>query len=478
MFSKRQLSQFTGLLCAVALLGGSCWSSQARAQATPSPAPPRPSADASQGNEAPAVLSEDQLEVLVARIALYPDELVALVSAASLYPLQIVEAERYLETVKSNPKLKPKDSWDGSVVSLLNYPDIVKMMSSDLDWTQQLASAIAYQQKDVLVAIQQLRDKAVADGVIKSDDKITVTNDSNNNIVIQPTNEAAVYVPRYEPQMLYDPGYQPAPIAYYPEPYPQYYYPTATFFAGAVTGAVFAAAVDWNNWGVWGGRWGGDVDIDCNNCFNNRNFNGKMNINDVDWKNVDRSKINFDRNQFADLNKNNFGNSITSDTRNNIGNKAANVRENRAGTIGGASGIKDVRQSTLQGLKNAPQAEQRRTATQQNRAAGQGGVKNRSGSAGTTAKRPSGSKSATTRPKGSGSARVNRPSSGQRMASRPDNRSRTPSGLGQVRSGKSTQLQSQRGSRSMSGGGGRGGGAARGGGGRGGGGRGGGGGRR
>lgn len=79
--------------------------------------------------EAPAAtpepLTDDELEVLVARIALYPDELVALVSAASLYPLQIVEAERFLEARKKKPELKPKEGWDGSVISLLNYPEIV-----------------------------------------------------------------------------------------------------------------------------------------------------------------------------------------------------------------------------------------------------------------------------------------------------------------------------------------------------------------
>src|SRR5690349_11249789 len=87
---------------------------------------------------APAPLDEDELEVLVARIALYPDELVALISGASLYPLQIVEAARYLDQYAKDKKLKPKDSWDGSVISLLNYPDVVKMMSEDLDWTQAL----------------------------------------------------------------------------------------------------------------------------------------------------------------------------------------------------------------------------------------------------------------------------------------------------------------------------------------------------
>lgn len=99
------------------------WRGPAFAQKQTAAAPAAPAA------QAPEPLSADELEVLVARIALYPDELVALISAASLYPLQIVEAERYLEAYAKDKSLKPKESWDGSIVSLLNYPEVVKMMS-------------------------------------------------------------------------------------------------------------------------------------------------------------------------------------------------------------------------------------------------------------------------------------------------------------------------------------------------------------
>ena len=260
--------------------------------------------------EAPAPLSADEMEVLVARIALYPDELIAVITGASLYPLQIVEAARYLDQYAKDKSLKPKESWDGSVISLLNYPDVVKMMSDDLEWTQALGDAIAYQQKDVLVAIQQLRDEAVAKGVIKTDDKMQVV-EENDNVVIKSANPEVIYVPQYEPQMLYEPDYAWQPISYYPDPYPNYWYPGATFFAGAVTGAIWAAAVDWDDWGVWGGDWdGGDIDIDCNDCFNNRDFNGKVNFNDVDWKNIDRSKINIDRDQLNKLDRDNIKNKI------------------------------------------------------------------------------------------------------------------------------------------------------------------------
>ena len=278
------------LMAAALLMLSTCYFS------LPSMAQDQAATDASAAAEqAPEPLSDEELEILVARIALYPDELVALISGASLFPLQIVEASRFLDKAAKDKNLKPKDTWDGSVISLLNYPEIVTMMSDDLEWTQTLGDALTYQQKDVLIAIQQLRDEAVAAGVIESDDKMTIV-EENDNIVIQSTSADTVYVPQYPPQMLYEPNYQMAPISYYPDPYPNYLYPTATFFAGAVTGALWGAAMDWDNWGVWGGRWdGGDVNIDCNNCLNN--INGKVNFNDVDWKNVDRSKINFDKSQ-------------------------------------------------------------------------------------------------------------------------------------------------------------------------------------
>src|SRR5262245_15333802 len=99
---------------------------------------------ATTAEQPPDPLDDDELQVLVARIALYPDELVSLISEASLYPLQIVEASRFLDKHAKDSSLKPKDSWDGSVISLLNYPEIVKMMSDDLDWTQTFGDALTY----------------------------------------------------------------------------------------------------------------------------------------------------------------------------------------------------------------------------------------------------------------------------------------------------------------------------------------------
>ena len=307
----------------------------------------------------PSPLTEDELEVLVAPIALYPDELVALIIAASIYPVDIVKGARFLEAHEKDPALEPSDDWDGSVISLLNYPDIVKMMSEDLDWTQLLAEAAVNQQKDLLVAIQQLRDQAVATDVLKTTEQVVVTSE-NDNVVIQSADPEVVYVPTYEPQMLYDPGYvSTGPPIYYSDPYPSYYYPTAGFWTAAVTGVAFAAAVDWDNWGTWGG----DVDIDVKRegdkvkvDFGDRTKTidrgdlnidrDKMKANRDNLRNVDRSNVqlgNVDRSQISrDLQRNN---------KNRVNNpgKITQARPSQRPTAG-----TDIRKNVQSGLSQRP----------------------------------------------------------------------------------------------------------------------------
>ncbi len=406
----------------------------AQAQApAPAAAPAQPSAEEAETTR----LTDDELEVLVARIALYPDELVAAISAASLFPLQIIEAQRFLEAKKKNSDLKPKSDWDGSVVSLLNYPDIVKMMSEDLDWTQALADALANQQKDVLIAIQQLRDEAVEKNIIKTDDKVTVVTE-NDNIIIRPTDPEKIYIPQYPPEMLYEPGYVSAPISYYPDYYDNYYYPGAGFFAGAVTGLAFAAIVNWDDWGVWGGRWNGDVDIDCNNCLNDRNFNGKLKWNDVDWSKVDRSKMSISKDQLAKMDRSTIKSGLQGDNRNQLRNKASDIRASQLpANRANSARAQDIRKNTAQGLKDRPQAN-RPTA----------------GNRPTAANRPAASRpearpqKAANRPSKPAQKSVNRPNKPQ-MAARPDNRGRQSSALGNPQSGRREAVASKRGSQSM-----------------------------
>ncbi|MEK1929160.1 MAG: DUF3300 domain-containing protein, partial [Pararhizobium sp.] len=429
MFYRSRLLVFLLMI----LCPGALPAPEAYAQAQPAAATTQDDA------QAPAPLTDEELEVLVARIALYPDELVAVVTSASLFPLQIVEAARFLDNRKKDASLKPKDSWDGSIISLLNYPDIVKMMSDDLEWTQSLGQALAYQQKDVLVAIQQLREKAVADGVIKSDDKMKVET-KNDNIVIQSASTETIYIPKYEPQMLYDPAYEPVPVSYYSDSYPYYYYPTATFFAGAVTGAIFGAVVDWDDWGVWGGRWdGGDVDIDCNKCFNNVDIDGKLNFKDVDWKNVDRSKINFDRNQFANIDRDQLTNNFKSFKDNNVANRAKSIRTEGAGAISGKVNkisVDDVRKSKVEANRRA-QANRGDARPKQNVNAGDRSKASASASR----------KASNVGNKARSSSKISKPRPGGKVERRGGGGNR--SALGKVQRGKHTQVQSRRGQQSL-----------------------------
>lgn len=400
-------------------------------------------ADAAQ--QAPEPLSSEDLEILVARIALYPDELVALISAASLYPLQIVEAERFVDDSKTKKDLKPKATWDGSVVSLLNYPEIVKMMSEDLDWTQLLGEAIVNQQQDVLAAIQQLREQAVAKGVIKSDEKVKVVKEENN-IVIEPASKEVIYVPQYQPEMLYEPNYAYAPVTYYPDPYPYYWNPAATYFAGAVTGAIWAAAVDWDN-GFWGGDWdhhhGGwgndvNVDIDCNKCIIGSDFNGKLNINNVDWRNVDRSKINIDKNQFNKIDNSKFKNGFSNNKSMRLDNKATTIKGgNRVNAVNNKGNFQgnDIRKSTLDNLKKNE-------------------VKNFKPSDKMARPGDNKLKPADFKPsdKMARPANLDRPVGKPKPANKIDNRPDKPSPLGDVTRGRDAMEQSKRGNKSMGGG--------------------------
>ena len=345
--------------------------------------------------------------------------------------------------MKKKPGLKPDPEWDGSVVSLMNYPEIVTMMSDDLDWTEALASAVTNQQQDVLDAIQQLREKAVAEGIIKTDEKVKVVK-QEDNIVIQPAKADTVYIPQYPPEMLYEPDYVYQPIAYYPEPYPSYYDPVAPFFAGVVTGIFWAGIVDWNNGGFWGGGWnGGDIDIDCNNCFNNRDFNGRLNANDIDWRNVDRSKISFDKNQLSKIDNTKLRNNLERNANNNIRNRSDNLKggdrvTNRAGK---GNAPRDIRKSTLEGLnKQAGGKFKDGGALGGNKAGtmdlggGQLGAGNKAG------------------PGRAGDLNPTRPAGKPKAGAKIDSRPAKASPLGDMNRGRDAKMQSKRGGQSRGGG--------------------------
>src|SRR6201995_865839 len=157
------------------------------------------------------LLKPEQLEALVAPIALYPDALLANMLAAATYPLEIVEADRFVKDKKDlkGEALKAevdKKGWDDSVKALTATPSVLDMMSDKLDWTKSLGDAMLAQQADLMDAIQRLRQKAQANNKLVStkQQKVTVkTQESKQVIVIEPTDPDTMYVPYYDPAVAY-----------------------------------------------------------------------------------------------------------------------------------------------------------------------------------------------------------------------------------------------------------------------------------
>jgi len=218
--------------------------------------------------------TQEQLDQMLAPIALYPDSLLAQILMAATYPLEIVYAARWVEQNKnlkgdSLAKALEAQPWDASVKSLVNFPQVLDMMSKKLDWTGNLGNAFLAQQKEVMDTVQKLRAKAEAEGNLKTtpEQKVIVEKETKT-IIIESASPEVVYVPVYNPTVVYGAWWYPAypPYYYYPPGYVAAY---GAFWFGA--GVAMGAA-----WGyAWGGcNWhGGDVDIDIN-----RNFNRNTNI--------------------------------------------------------------------------------------------------------------------------------------------------------------------------------------------------------
>ena len=225
---------------------------------------------AGQASEA-AVLKPEELEQVVAPIALHPDPLISQILMAATYPLEVVQAERW---VKQNASLKgdaltkalEAQDWDPSIKSLVNFPQVLTMMSEKLDWTQKLGDAFLADQKKVLDTIQSMRAKAQAAGNLKTTKEQTVIVEEKI-IKIEPASPQVIYVPTYNPTVVYGAWPYPAypPYAYYP---PGYVAGSAFWFAAGVgMGAAWGYAWGNANWN------GGDVNIN-----NSRNTNINNNI--------------------------------------------------------------------------------------------------------------------------------------------------------------------------------------------------------
>ncbi len=248
----------------------------------------------------------EQIDSLVAPIALYPDPMLAQVLAASTYPLEIIQLQQWL-TKNSSLKDKAladavaKQPWDASVQAMAAMPEVVKRLADDIQWTTDLGNAFLAQQADVMDAVQRMRKKAQDNGNLKSGEQQKVETkvvESKTVIVVEQANPQVVYVPSYNPTVVYGP-----PVY----PYPPIVYPPPPSTGAVVAGMAISFGVGMAMGAAWGGGWGygcgwghNDVNINVNNNFTqNANINRNTNVNQ------------------------------------NISNRNANV-SNRAGTSGGS----------------------------------------------------------------------------------------------------------------------------------------------
>jgi len=238
-------------------------------------APQEPAGSAQETTKIPP----EQLDSLVAPIALFPDPLLSQTLVASTYPLEIVQLQQWLMKNKNlkDEKLVEKVSkqdWDPSIQAMAPLPDLVKRLADDIQWTTDLGNAFLAQQTDVMDAVQRMRQKAQGKGTLASNEQQKVetqTVESKQVIVIEQASPEVVYVPSYDPIYAYgDPFY----------PYPPIYYPP---YAGAIAfGVGIAIGAAWGGGWGWGCGWGGgDIDINHNN-----NFNRNTNINRGDRTNI------------------------------------------------------------------------------------------------------------------------------------------------------------------------------------------------
>jgi hypothetical protein len=173
----------------------------ASAQATTETNAANPTTDQAQ-SQSPAgenlvTFSDQEIDQITSRIALYPDPLLELTLQAAIFPLQVVQASRFLDKHAKDPNLKPDLNWDSSVLGLLNYPVVINAMNDDLDWTEKLGQAVVNQLEAVQDSIQQFRSELYAGGVLASNDKQRVIV-SKEVIAILPADAETIYVPQYD----------------------------------------------------------------------------------------------------------------------------------------------------------------------------------------------------------------------------------------------------------------------------------------
>jgi hypothetical protein len=277
------------MLCALLIAPGDAWVYARPTQQNAAP----------QGQEA-SKIPNDQLDSLVAPIALYPDPLLAQVLAASTYPLELVQLQQWLA---KHPDLKgqaltdavQKEDWDPSVQAMSAFPDLVKQLVEGIKWTTDLGNAFLAQQSDVMDAVQRMRKKAKDAGNLKSSEQQKVETkvvETKTVVVIEQANPQVVYVPSYNPVVVYGPPVYPYPPIYYPPP--SYYAAgvAVAFGVGLAVGAAYHGG-----WGYNCGWGHSNVNINVNNNYvshyNKANINtGNINTGNINTGNINKGNVN------------------------------------------------------------------------------------------------------------------------------------------------------------------------------------------
>ena len=353
----RPARQLLSLVCLVALMAPQgLWlanASQAAknalqaptSQQAPANLPHAPSAVAQSGASATqetAKFPHEELDSLVAPIALYPDPLLTQTLVASTYPLEIVQLHQWLG---QNKNLKDKaladaakkQDWDPSIQAMAAFPDLVKQLAENVKWTTDLGNAFLAQQSDVMDAVQRMRQKAKDKGNLKSSEQQKVETkvvEKKEVIVIEPSEPDVIYVPSYNPTVVYgDPFY----------PYPPIYYPPAGYYAAGMAlsfGVGVAMGAAWGGCCGWNAGWGGNnVYINHNNNFisNSNRYSNRQNVNrGNNWQHnpQHRGGAPYSNRDVA----NRFGGTARGDT---MANRQANARQNISRSGGRASGGTD-----------------------------------------------------------------------------------------------------------------------------------------
>jgi hypothetical protein len=304
-------------------------------------AQPLPQQDAPQEQPAPTI-PNDQLDSLVAPIALYPDPLLAQVLAASTYPLEIVQLQQWLaqhQGLKDQALVQAveKEDWDPSVQAMAPLPDVVKQLADNIKWTTDLGNAFLAQQNDVMDAVQRMRMKAQGAGNLKSTEQQKVetkTVDNKTVVVIEQAQPQVIYVPSYNPTVVYGPPVYPYPPIVYP--------PVGAYVAGMAIsfGVGMAIGAAWG--GGWGYNcgWGGNNNITINNNNNFVRNSNRTNVNrpsqlPAGGRNGNNWQHNPQHRGGTPYSNRNVANKYGGTTRgDSMGTRQANARQNQ-GQLGG-----------------------------------------------------------------------------------------------------------------------------------------------